>query len=101
MNLGSIGEIPPSAFGSFGLISATLAEASFTICANCFHSGSISKSQWDLLFGSFQNITASTMIFLCLLSCSFRDRPDKPRPIPDIPDRLCRCTLHLRDGPQF
>src|ERR1700693_6194038 len=36
--------------------------AAFTIAANISHSGSISKSQWDLLFGSFQNMTASTGI---------------------------------------
>src|SRR5690242_9441178 len=61
MNLGSIGEIPPRTRGMCGFTSATASAAAIAMSANIRHSGSISKSQWDLLFGSFQIITASTI----------------------------------------
>src|SRR6476620_1573706 len=61
MNFGSIGEIPPRTFGRAGFTCVTAAAAAFTMSEKIFHSGSSSKFQCDLLFGSFQNITASTM----------------------------------------
>ena len=61
MNRGSIGEMPPSTRGSLGSRPRSRRAASFTISANVSQSGSISKSQCDLLLGSFQNITASIM----------------------------------------
>src|SRR5829696_2716329 len=60
MNLASMGEMPPSTFGREGFTCDTAAAAPFTISARIFHSGSSSKFQCDLLFGSFQNMTAST-----------------------------------------
>src|SRR5438094_4557294 len=62
MKAGSIGEIPPRTRVTAGFASSTAFEAHFTIAAYISHSGSISKSQWDLLFGSFQNMMASTGI---------------------------------------
>jgi hypothetical protein len=59
MNSGSIGEMPPSTLVSAGCSAAVAALAAATMLANVVQSGSISKSQWDMLFGSFQNITAS------------------------------------------
>jgi hypothetical protein len=63
MKCGSIGEIPPRTRGSVGLTLRTACAASVVISENAFHSGSSSKSQWDMLFGSFQSITASTAIY--------------------------------------
>src|SRR3954453_20143261 len=60
MNPGSIGEMPPNTRFSFGLTSRIQSDATFTIFENTCHPGSISKSQCDLLLGSFQIITAST-----------------------------------------
>src|SRR5437868_7626364 len=62
MNLGSMGEIPPSTPVSRGFSDLTASAASFVISAYIVHSGSSSKSQCDLLLGSFQNITASTIV---------------------------------------
>src|ERR1051325_3193345 len=62
MNAGSSGDIPPSTRVKPGLSAATASAASLTISAYFLQSGSISKSQCDLLLGSFQNITASIMI---------------------------------------
>src|SRR4051812_35328567 len=60
-NSGSIGDRPPKTRVSPGRSTDTDWAASLTISPKSFHSGSISKSQWDLLFGSFQNMTASIM----------------------------------------
>src|SRR5919108_765689 len=57
-----MGEIPPSTRSTFGFSAATAWAASLVMSANVRHSGSISKAQCDLLFGSFQNITASIMV---------------------------------------
>src|SRR5947207_2519779 len=59
MNSGSIGEIPPSTRGSPGVSAATATDARLTISPKIRQFGSIWKSQWERLFGSFQNITAS------------------------------------------
>src|SRR6476661_2886034 len=58
---GSMGEIPPRTIFRRGLTRRIACEAAFAISANIRHSGSILKSQWDRLLGSFQSITASTM----------------------------------------
>src|SRR4051812_40399872 len=63
INAASIGEIPPRTRVSPEFSAATASAASVIIWANAFHSGSISKAQCDLLLGSFQNITASIIIF--------------------------------------
>src|SRR5436190_20589645 len=54
--------MPPKTRSSCGLAAATASAAAMAISENICHSGSISKSQWDLLFGSFQIITASIII---------------------------------------
>ncbi len=59
MKSGSIGLIPPSTRGSPGASAAIACPASLAISANTAQPGSFSKSQWDLLFGSFQIIAAS------------------------------------------
>src|SRR3954468_15560907 len=53
--------MPPSTFVRRGFSAGTASLARFTICANKLQSGSTSKSQCDLLLGSFQNITESTI----------------------------------------
>src|SRR5690349_10666583 len=58
---GSIGDIPPSTRRSAGRSAFTALAASFTMSPKMVQPGSISKFQWDRLFGSFQNITASTI----------------------------------------
>src|SRR4051794_693287 len=63
-NLGSIGEMPPNTRVTPGFTSATASAAATAISENLCHSGSISKSQCDLLFGSFQIMTASIIISL-------------------------------------
>src|ERR1051326_3568532 len=59
MKAGSMGEIPPRRRGKPGTSLFTALAAALVMAAKIFHSGSISKSQCDLLFGSFQSITAS------------------------------------------
>src|SRR4051812_21941351 len=61
---GSIGEMPPSTIGSSGASARIAAAAVFTSCAKRTQPGSISKSQCDRLFGSFQIIAASSTPFL-------------------------------------
>src|SRR3954469_4271186 len=56
-----MGEMPPSAMGSSGFSRRMAWLAVITIFANIFQSGSSLKSQWERLFGSFHNMTASTM----------------------------------------
>ena len=58
-NLASIGEIPPRTRVSEPFSPRTASPARMAMRANIFHSESISKSQWDLLFGSFHSFTAS------------------------------------------
>ena len=53
--------MPPSTRVSAGLSAFTAAAASCAICANLSQPGSSARSQCDLLFGSFQNLTASIM----------------------------------------
>ena len=53
--------MPPSTRVSPGLGPAIASPARRVICANRAQSGSISGSQWDLLLGSFQILTASIM----------------------------------------
>src|SRR5690349_18697201 len=67
MNDGSMGEMPPSTRVRRGFSAATASVASLIMPANLVHPGSISKSQCDLLFGSFQNITASITLNLLQL----------------------------------
>src|SRR5581483_8567227 len=64
MKLASMGEMPPRTFVIRGFSARTASHAAFTISLKMRHSGSTSKSQWDMLFGSFHSITAST---ICLL----------------------------------
>src|ERR1700731_4441598 len=66
--LGSIGEMPPSTMVKSGLTRRIACAAFVVISANIFQSGSILKSQWERLLGSFHSITASTMSFRSL-SC--------------------------------
>src|SRR3546814_9751404 len=66
MNAGSIGDRPPSTRKMWGFSAAIAGPASVVIAANRSHSGSISGSQWDLLLGSFQILTASITIPLPL-----------------------------------
>src|SRR5436190_731328 len=54
--------MPPKTRSSWGLAAATASAAAMAISENICHSGSTSKSQCDLLFGSFQIITASIII---------------------------------------
>src|SRR4051794_36865650 len=61
MKPGSIGDMPPRTFLSPEFSAFTAFEARFTMVAKTRHSGSISKFQCERLFGSFQNITESTM----------------------------------------
>src|SRR5690242_3863742 len=58
-----MGEIPPSTIGNSGFSRRTAWAAVIAISANIFQSGSILKSQCERLFGSFHNITASTISF--------------------------------------
>src|SRR5688572_17325421 len=61
--------MPPSTRVSRGFSAATASAAILIIAANMVQPGSISKSQCDLLLGSFQNITASiTLNLLQLIS---------------------------------
>src|SRR5581483_11174937 len=60
MNCGSIGEIPPSTWGRTPFSKRIARDARIVMSAKIRQSGSQStKSQWDLLLGSFHNITAS------------------------------------------
>src|SRR5919109_1589618 len=80
INIGSMGEMPPSTRSRRGFSAATAAAASLIMLAKVRHSGSSSNAQCDLLFGSFQNITASIMGCLPLAVC-LAGRIDRPRPI--------------------
>src|SRR3954453_10549458 len=71
MKAGSIGEIPPSTRSNPGASAATACPVKLAICPKAVQSGSNSRSQWDLLLGSFQIITASIMIRFLVYSCSF------------------------------
>ncbi len=59
MKSGSIGEMPPSTRGSPGASAAIACPAALQVSAKITQPGSASRSQWDLLFGSFQIIAAS------------------------------------------
>ena len=60
--------------------------AAMVIAANIFHSGSILKSQWERLLGSFHNITASTMLHLDLFpKFEFLQRAGKFRIQDELP----------------
>src|SRR5690349_15483522 len=61
MKAGSMGEMPPSTRVSAGRSAWMAAPARRVMAPNRFHSGSISKSQWERLLGSFHSMTASTM----------------------------------------
>src|SRR5689334_12119229 len=76
INLGSIGEIPPSTIFSSGLTVRMAEAASTTISENLRQSGSRWKSQCERLLGSFHSITASTMQVLSFLflSCEFSSK---------------------------
>src|SRR5256885_3687243 len=64
MKCGSIGEIPPSTILISGFTFRIARAAAIAMVANIFQSGSILKSQCERLFGSFHNMTASTMPIL-------------------------------------
>src|SRR5437588_12398687 len=55
--------MPPSTRISCGASSATACAPVRVVALYKFQAGSSSRSQWDLLLGSFQNITASIMHF--------------------------------------
>src|SRR5829696_2012717 len=78
MNPGSIGDIPPSTRVSAGCAAAVAPAAAEIMLPKIVHPGSISKSQCDILFGSVQNITASTMIRSLHIGSS-QQRHFKPR----------------------
>src|SRR6185437_12252586 len=63
MNSGSIGEIPPSTRVMAGRSAAMAWQAPMIICAKAHQSGSCSRSQCERLFGSFQSMTASSMVY--------------------------------------
>ena len=54
-----MGDIPPRTRVTVEFSARTAAPASRVISAKRAHSGSSKGSQWDLLFGSFQILTAS------------------------------------------
>src|SRR5689334_247585 len=62
MKAGSMGEMPPSTRVRAGRSALMASPARRAMAPNRFHSGSISKSQWDRLLGSFHSIAASTML---------------------------------------
>src|SRR5919197_3404749 len=64
MKSGSTGEMPPITRITSRCSARTAWPASRAIALKIFQSLSIWKSQWDMLFGSFQIITASTGISL-------------------------------------
>ena len=55
-----MGEMPPKTRRKRGFSALTASAAAFTSRAYTLQPGSISKFQCDRLFGSFQNMTAST-----------------------------------------
>src|SRR3954449_2940769 len=59
IKFGSIGEIPPSTRGSFGFTDRMQSAVTFTMFEKICQPWSTSKSQWDLVFGSFQIMAAS------------------------------------------
>ncbi len=63
MKAGSMGEMPPRTRGKFGFSFRMARPARMAISAKRAQSGSSSGSQWDLLLGSFQIITASIIAF--------------------------------------
>src|SRR3954470_21630283 len=91
MNPGSMGEMPPRTRGRAGCARLTAAPAMLIISANFSQRGSISKSQWDLLFGSFQNMAAS------IINRSGLDK--RLRPLEQR--RSDRGKLPVLDAPQF
>src|SRR3546814_9375957 len=81
-NAVSTGEVPPGTRCTRGFSAATAGAAVFAISAKASNSWSSSKSQWDLLFGSFQIITASS-IFSVLAIRFLLLRPCYPLPTED------------------
>src|SRR5919198_2179434 len=80
INIGSMGEMPPSTRSTYGFSAATACAAIVIMCAKICQSGSSSKAQCDLLLGSFQNIIASIMVLLP--QAGFRPgRIDGARPV--------------------
>src|SRR4051794_5032436 len=57
---GSMGDMPPKTHGRSGFTALMETAAALTILAKTCQPASISKSQCDLLLGSFQIMTAST-----------------------------------------
>src|SRR4051794_22131755 len=64
MKLGSIGEIPPRTRVKLEFSLRTATDAVFTKSAYTRQPASSSKSQCDMLFGSFHSLTASIMPWL-------------------------------------
>lgn len=56
--------MPPITRKTCGVSALTASEAQRTLPEKVFHSESISKVQRGLLFGSFQNFTASILLFV-------------------------------------
>ena len=81
MNAGSIGEMPPSTRGSVGCSRADRARSPAAPSrAKRVQPRSISKSQCERLFGSFQSITASTTRPVLLARDTPRRRARAPAP---------------------
>src|SRR4051812_26918207 len=75
MKFGSMGEMPPSTMGRSGFSRRTAFAPARHMAANIFQSGSTLKSQCERLFGSFHNITASTIndpLYARRSECAFK-----------------------------
>src|SRR5438270_216435 len=71
MKFGSMGEMPPSTMGISGFTLRMARDAAMTILEKMFQFGSRSRFQCDMLLGSFQSITASTIPRLLNSSVEF------------------------------
>src|SRR5437868_1483542 len=71
MKFGSMGEMPPSTMGTSGFTLRMARDAAMTIREKMFQFGSRSRFQCDMLLGSFQSITASTIARLLNSSVEF------------------------------
>src|SRR3954454_18219857 len=97
MKFGSIGEMPPSTRVT-ELSARTAWDAALTKSAYTFHPASTSKSQWDMLFGSFQSLTAAITSMPPHFPWVVRSAPGSLRGIhaaSQHPHRLLRPVLPL------
>ena len=89
--------MPPSTRGSRGFSAAIASPASLAISAKRAQSGSSSKSQCDLLLGSFQSITASIIAPPPSLDRPHAIRPGSSLPAADV-DLLLRVVDDVEAG---